>query len=69
MVEAPKYDEQGVWVVTWGALKFVSWAFLAAYCDESFALISTDMLNGTQRSPLGLDIKTLGADLQALAKS
>jgi hypothetical protein len=32
----------------------VSWAFLAAYCDESFALISTDMLNGTQRSPLGL---------------
>ena len=69
MVEAPKYDEQGVWVVTWGALKFVSWAFLAAYCDESFALISMDMLNGTQRSPLGLDIKTLGADLQALAKS
>jgi hypothetical protein len=66
MVEAVKYDDKGVYVVTWGALKLVTWAFAAAFCDESYALIGTDLLDRKGQSASGLNLQTLRADLQAI---
>lgn len=36
----------GMWsVITWGKRQFVTWNFIAKYCDESFAYISTERYN------------------------
>jgi hypothetical protein len=67
MVEAPAYNMDGVQVVTWGALKQVTWRFLAAYADEPFAVLSSDLLNGSGKCPAGFDLPTLQTDLQAVS--
>ncbi len=38
------YNAKGLWVVTWGKLLFMTWAFWQTYCDEAYAVFSTDML-------------------------
>jgi hypothetical protein len=59
------YDQRVLTVVTWGALKQMTWDFWNAYCDEAYAVFSQDLLNKvTQKSPDGFDSKTLLADLQ-----
>ena len=59
------YDAQNLWVVTWGALKSMSPDFFAAYCDEAYAVLSTDWLKGGV-TPLGLNLQQLQADLAAI---
>ena len=63
MVEAPKYDADGVHVVTWGQLMPVSWKFLAAYADEPYAILSPDILGVDGKCPVGFDLETLRKDL------
>jgi hypothetical protein len=54
-------------VVTWGALKKVTAAFLAHQCNEAWAVLSADLLDDKGVSPAGLDLATLTSDLKALA--
>lgn len=56
------YDPQGLTVVTWGALKRMTWGFWTAYCDEAFALLSDDFLSAN-RTPAGVDLAALDSDL------
>lgn len=65
-VPAIAYDAKHVVVVTWGALKLMTWRFLAHYCDEAYAILSPDLLNAG-KSPDGFDLATLNHDLHALA--
>ena len=58
-------DARGLTVVTWGALKRMTWAFYQAYCDEAYAVLSSDFLNGT-KAPNGFDLTALQEDLAAL---
>jgi hypothetical protein len=58
-------DPRGVTIVTWGALKRVSWSFVATYCDEAYALLSNDFLN-KGKAPNGFDLATLQHDLSLL---
>lgn len=60
-------DRHGLTVVTWGALKRMSWPFWKAYGDEAYALISPDFLIG-KTAVSGVDIAALRADLAALDK-
>jgi hypothetical protein len=60
------YDSRGVTVVTWGALQSMTWSFWAAYCDEAYAILSTDYLNGKKTTPQGFELKQLQADLADL---
>jgi len=57
------YDQNSLTVVTWGDTKQMTWEFLDAYCDESYAIISLDFISNNQ-SPNGFDLATLQADLQ-----
>jgi hypothetical protein len=68
MVIGVSYSEHGVSLVTWGQVILATWAFLAAYCDLPFAIISTDILGKEGKSAHGLDIKALEADLLMVAK-
>jgi hypothetical protein len=56
------YDPSGLTVVTWGALKRMTWGFWQAYCDEAYALLSDDFLSAGE-TPGGIDLAALQADL------
>ena len=61
------YTQAGLSVVTWGAVKFMSWKFLAAYADEAYAVLSPQWFNPTSgKDPAGLDLPSLLSDLQAV---
>lgn len=63
------YDSRGLTVVTWGALKRMSWGFLDAYCDEAYAVLSQDWINKvTKLTPGNFDLATLQADLQQITQ-
>jgi hypothetical protein len=67
-IPAVGYDERNLYVVTWGALKMMSWEFYQAYMDEAYAVLSNDWINkklGT--APDGLDLATLQTDLAAVS--
>lgn len=62
------YDTTGVTIVTWGQLKRVTWAFVAAYVDEAYAALSTDAINGaTNLTAEGFDDAQLLRDLAAVS--
>ena len=57
------YDATGLTAVTWGALKRLTWSWLAAYCDEAYALLSYDWITASGVAPSGFDLDTLERDL------
>jgi hypothetical protein len=64
------YDPRGLTVVTWGALKRMTWGFLDAYCDEAYAALSQDFINKVSKlTPDKFDLKTLQADLGQIGKA
>lgn len=61
------YDGSSVYVATWGSVIPASWSFIAAYCDEAYALLSDqDWLSKQGAAPNGLDLAELRVDLEAL---
>jgi hypothetical protein len=66
-IPAVAYDQRNLYVVTWGALKSMSWQFYDAYAEEAFAVLSPDFFNKkTKKTPAGFDLKSLQADLKAI---
>ena len=64
-VIAIAYTASQVAFITWGGIQWATWQFWDSYCDESWATVDMDMLNGT-KTPTGFDWKTLVADLAAV---
>jgi len=60
------YDARSLTVVTGGALQVMTWSLWDAYCDEGYAIISSDYLNGKKKSPQGFNLKQLQEDLADL---
>ncbi len=61
-VDVVRYDDRTVTVVTWGALKQMTWAFWDRYVDEAYCLLSNDFLEAG-KAPNGLDLAALKSDL------
>jgi hypothetical protein len=59
------YDPRGLSVVTWGAVKRLSWGFLRLYCEEAYAILSEDFVTDGKAGS-GFDVATLQADLALL---
>ena len=59
------YDMRGLTCITWGQTKRMTWGFLKLYCDEAYAILSTDFLLAG-KAPNGFNITQLQADLAAL---
>lgn len=55
------YDADYVYVVTWGAVQKMAWAFWDTYVDQAFAVISKDW-----QSNSGLDLTAFGAEFSAM---
>jgi len=69
-IPAVGYDQRNLYVVTWGALKSMTWGFYNAYMDEAFAVLSSDWINaklGT--APSGFDMAALKRDLTVVARA
>ena len=60
------YDARGVTVVTWGALQTMTWSFWETYCDEAYAILSSDYMVGKTKTPQGFSMQELQADLADL---
>ena len=59
------YDATGPTVITWGTTVKASWGFHTAYCDELYAALSPVWL---RHDPPGIDVATLTADLELVAR-
>ena len=62
-VEVAGFGPQGLLIVTWGALKWMTWEFLKTYGAEIYAIISEDFLANGKTPNNGFDLATLKADL------
>ena len=65
-IPAVGYDDQGLYVVTWGTIKSMGWQFYEAYADEAFAVLSQDFIDANKQAPSGVDLSGLQADLSGL---
>lgn len=62
------YDANGLYVVTWGAIQFMTWSFLRIYADEAYAVVSQQFVNKEKgTSPSGLDLDQMDADVLLVA--
>jgi hypothetical protein len=61
------YDGRGLDVITWGAVKRMTWQFWDTYCDEAYALLSTDWTEG-KLAPPGFNYEQLSADIQTIKR-
>lgn len=57
------YDGQYYYCLTWGVVTPVTPAFLAAYMDEAYAVLSPDWIGPAGQAPDGFDMAQLQADL------
>lgn len=58
------YEENGLWVMTWGVKQFMTWAFWDARVDEAYAVV--DQRNDWQGKDSPLDIDKLDAYLELI---
>lgn len=65
-VAAVGYDEQSLYVVTWGKVKPMTWEFYVAYADEAFAVLSKDWL-AKKKAPSGFALEALEKDLHRIS--
>jgi hypothetical protein len=66
-IPAVGYDQRNLYVVTWGALKPMSWQFYDTYMDEAYAVLSRDWIDKKlKKAPPGFDMVTLDKDLSAI---
>lgn len=59
------YDAQYLYVITWGKVQKMAWAFYEKYNDETVAYLDEEFLV-KGKSPEGFDVAQLTADLKAL---
>ncbi|HEX3643056.1 MAG TPA: hypothetical protein VHV10_17360 [Ktedonobacteraceae bacterium] len=59
------YTAHTLTVVTWGQLQELTWGFLDKYCDESYAILSQDFINGGV-APNAIDWTSLQQDLNKI---
>ena len=62
-VNVVRYSPGTLTCTTWGKLQDMTWSFWDRYCDEAYAIVSTDFLQ-QGKSPAGFDLATLQSDLQ-----
>jgi hypothetical protein len=69
-VSVVDYDEEGVFVSSWGRLYGMTWAAWSSrdYVQEYYAILAPLWYGNDQLSPLGIDVKALKAALAALGE-
>ena len=69
VVNAVAYDDQGcTGVLSWGILQRMTWQFYKTYCDEAYAVLSPDWLDGNDTAPNRLDPEALRTELSIITR-
>jgi hypothetical protein len=63
------YDSNYIYCVTWGRIQKMDYKFFKTYCDEAWAMLSPEFLNGQGLSPEGFNLTQLQEDLNAISDS
>lgn len=61
------YDGTYIYCVTWGKIQKMTVDFLTTYCEEAWAILSQEFINGKGVSPEGFNLSQLQADLAAIS--
>lgn len=61
------YNASTLTIVTWGALKEMTWAFWNKYIDEAYAVLSTDAVKASGVTAEGFKLAQLTADIKGLS--
>ena len=56
----------GFHAITWGALMPTTTQFITDYCEEAYAVLSTDWIAQNGKAPCGFDLTALQSDLATL---
>jgi hypothetical protein len=67
-IPAVGYDATNIYVITWGAVKSMSWQFYDAYADEAFAIVSQDFVDLAGQDPVGFSRTQMLRDLKELTE-
>jgi hypothetical protein len=59
------YDAHSLYVITWGAVKEMTWAFWDAYVEEAWAILPSEFEN---KAPGDFDFKQLQADIAQIGQ-
>src|SRR6516164_6347285 len=65
-VVLPGYDSKGATVISWGQLYSMTWDFFSTYVDEVYAIADKAWVDTTHKTPAGLTIAELEAQMQGL---
>jgi hypothetical protein len=65
-VDLQGYDQSGFWCDTWGERIYLTNAFMSAYNDEAWALLSNGLWAPNGTTPAGDAVPALDADLAAV---
>ncbi len=65
-VTAIGYGDDGIYVVTWGLLKVMSWEFYERFNFETYAILSHDWVDEDKKCPTGFYSSSLVRDLKAV---
>jgi hypothetical protein len=60
------YDANGARVISWGSYYTMTWAFFGKYVDEVYAIADASWVASTGKTPAGLSLADLEAQMQAL---
>lgn len=61
------YDNEFLYIVTWGTIQRMTWPALETYSDEAYAVISSVFLEKQSETPSHFDLPALHAALQSIA--
>jgi hypothetical protein len=63
------YDANGARVISWGQYYTMTWAFFAQFVDEVYAIADNGWFEATGKSPSGITMAELEAQMQALKEA
>lgn len=63
------YDAKGARVISWGQYYTMTWEFFAHFVDEVYAIADSEWIEGGGKTPGGLTIAELEAQMKALKES
>jgi hypothetical protein len=63
------YDANGARVISWGQYYTMTWAFFSKFVDEVYALACSEWIDKTGKSPAGMTIDELRAQMDAIKEA
>ncbi|MGH7096890.1 MAG: hypothetical protein ACREE4_04395, partial [Stellaceae bacterium] len=68
-VVLPGYTSDGIKVISWGEFYTMTWEFFAKYVDEVYAIADPTWIARDGKTPGGLTLEELEAQMQALREA